>query len=198
MDIETYSKLAIQTARKDSDMIENAVFGLVGECGELVDLIKKNRHHNQHLDLEKVKKEAGDILWYLNEFLIANNYGWAPVLGLQSELGRVYDRQSPMFTDKVKYHTLRMAKEVGSVVEAYYSRSFFGIEFSRYPVTKSCAQIFFCLKGLLSDHDITIASVMEINIAKLRARYPDGKFDSDRANNRDVAAEDAAVRRVAS
>lgn len=45
--------------------------GLGGEAGEVVDLIKKVLHHDQELDVEKLKKEMGDVRWYL-EYLAAS------------------------------------------------------------------------------------------------------------------------------
>lgn len=43
--------------------------GLAGETGELVDHIKKHVGHGHELDVEKVKKEAGDVLWYLSQII---------------------------------------------------------------------------------------------------------------------------------
>lgn len=42
-----------------------AGLGLAGEAGEAADLIKKHLHHDAQLDREKLKKELGDVLWYL-------------------------------------------------------------------------------------------------------------------------------------
>lgn len=113
MDIQTYSKLAIRTANSD-DLAGNACFGLGGETGEILDLIKKSRYHGKELDLLKLKAEIGDCLWYINALIHAYGFDWADVL--------------------------------------------------------------------------------ETNIKKLEARYPDLRFDADRANNRDLEAEERAMR----
>jgi NTP pyrophosphatase (non-canonical NTP hydrolase) len=39
--------------------------GLAGESGEAVDLLKKHLFHDQPLDTDKLRKELGDVLWYL-------------------------------------------------------------------------------------------------------------------------------------
>jgi len=48
-----------------------AVFGLVGETGELVEKLKKVIRNQDGIifdsDLKEVSKELGDILWYLSE-----------------------------------------------------------------------------------------------------------------------------------
>ena len=45
-------------------MVWNAL-GLAGEAGEVADLVKKGVFHQHGLDLEKLKKELGDVLWYV-------------------------------------------------------------------------------------------------------------------------------------
>lgn len=113
MDINTYSTLAIRTA-SSNDMIGNACFGIGGEAGEILDLIKKHRYHGKPLDELKLKAEIGDLLWYVNTLIVAYGFSWEEIL--------------------------------------------------------------------------------DINIKKLSVRYPDLTFDTDRANNRDEAAEQAAMR----
>lgn len=39
--------------------------GLTGEAGEVADLLKKGYGHGHGVDTEKLKKELGDVLWYL-------------------------------------------------------------------------------------------------------------------------------------
>lgn len=60
------------------DLIQNLIFGLNGEAGELTDLLKKNLFHGHELDMEDLEKELGDILWYLS--------GLATVFGLQLDV----------------------------------------------------------------------------------------------------------------
>ena len=49
----------------DMGGIVNAALGLSGEVGELNDMIKKWIFHNTSLDKEHVKKEIGDVMWYV-------------------------------------------------------------------------------------------------------------------------------------
>lgn len=50
-----------------SDENERASYalGLAGEAGEVCDLLKKHWGHGHDLDREKLKKELGDVLWYV-------------------------------------------------------------------------------------------------------------------------------------
>lgn len=45
-------------------LLWNAI-GVAGEAGEIAELAKKQIFHGHGLDVEKWKKEIGDVLWYL-------------------------------------------------------------------------------------------------------------------------------------
>ena len=65
-----YQGLAMRTSNKELSKEEhllNGVLGLVGESGEIADLIKKNRMQGHTLDIEHVAKELGDVCWYIAE-----------------------------------------------------------------------------------------------------------------------------------
>lgn len=50
---------------EDTGAILNACLGLSGEVGEFNDMIKKWIFHEKDLDEEHLKKECGDIMWYI-------------------------------------------------------------------------------------------------------------------------------------
>jgi len=73
MDASNYQQLASRTlidrpdfAIGDTDMmiLWNAL-GLAGEAGEVAETVKKGVLHQHGLDAEKMKKELGDVLWYV-------------------------------------------------------------------------------------------------------------------------------------
>ena len=88
---------------EDTGTVLNACLGLSGEVGEFNDMIKKWIFHEEDLDEEHLKKELGDIMWYIA--MMCHAFRWG------------------------------------------------------------------------------LDEIMEMNINKLKARYPEG-FDTDRANNR--------------
>lgn len=52
---------------KDKEvMISWFALGLTGEAGEVADLVKKGIYHQQGIDMDKIKRELGDVLWYLS------------------------------------------------------------------------------------------------------------------------------------
>lgn len=74
MEVKEYERLAKSTLLQHPDfkikdkevMISWFALGLAGEAGEVADLVKKGIYHQQTLDHEKLKKELGDVLWYVS------------------------------------------------------------------------------------------------------------------------------------
>ncbi len=56
------------------DKIENGVYGLCGEAGEIIDHVKKHKFQGHNLDIEHIAEECGDLLWYLAEILTGIGY----------------------------------------------------------------------------------------------------------------------------
>lgn len=48
--------------------------GLAGECGEVCDKLKKALWHKVPYELEDMKKELGDVLWYVTA--LASDHGF--------------------------------------------------------------------------------------------------------------------------
>ena len=70
MEVNEYQKLAMTTLNPElskKDVLINSVMGLCGESGEAIDIVKKWLAHGHELDREHLKKELGDIAWYLAE-----------------------------------------------------------------------------------------------------------------------------------
>lgn len=67
MDLNEYQAEALRTASNgaSSSQLHIAALGLCGESGEFADLIKKHLEQGHPLDREKLKKELGDVFWYL-------------------------------------------------------------------------------------------------------------------------------------
>lgn len=74
LSLDDYQKAALLTTRGHEmpDEMVHLVLGLVGETGEIAEKIKKLiRDKNgdlAQLDIDDMKKELGDVLWYLAVF----------------------------------------------------------------------------------------------------------------------------------
>ncbi|WGF40274.1 MULTISPECIES: nucleoside triphosphate pyrophosphohydrolase family protein [Lysinibacillus] len=65
MNLNEYQLLATRTAAKHDNELVNYGLGIAGEAGEVADLIKKAMFHGHVIDHVEVKKELGDVMWYL-------------------------------------------------------------------------------------------------------------------------------------
>lgn len=71
MKLDEYQQLALKTAADKSKNNElfHLVLGLVGETGEIAEKFKKlvrdKNSEEQHIDKDDIKKELGDVLWYV-------------------------------------------------------------------------------------------------------------------------------------
>ena len=67
--LNDYQRMARRTAgsERKSDKMEESLFGLAGEVGELCDHYKKYMHQGHDIDYDHMAEEAGDVMWYLAE-----------------------------------------------------------------------------------------------------------------------------------
>ena len=65
---EKYQELAMRTAKfmatTEFDLI-HAALGLAGEAGEFVDSVKKHVIYGKELDVNNLKEEMGDCMWFI-------------------------------------------------------------------------------------------------------------------------------------
>ena len=88
MTVNEYQNLAMRTVNPElnkRDMLINSVMGLCGESGEAIDIIKKWFAQGHELDREHLKKELGDIAWYLAEAATALDFSLDDVLSANIE-----------------------------------------------------------------------------------------------------------------
>lgn len=82
------------------------------------------------------------------------------------------------------------AGEVADIIKKHYA---YGKSLDTLHLVEEVGDIMFYLNGLLAEIDVEWDEVLEVNIKKLEARYPDLKFNADHAINRDVDAECEAM-----
>lgn len=67
MTFEEYQTNVTRTMNShDPQELQNYLFGIVGEVGELINHLKKYLHHGHDLNLIHTQEEIGDCLWYLS------------------------------------------------------------------------------------------------------------------------------------
>lgn len=91
-----YQRMAMRTAGEydtDYDKLRNAVYGLNGEAGEVIDLLKKHEFQGHDLPDEKLIDECGDVLWYCA--LLADALGFS----LEEVMNRNIDKLRKRYPD---------------------------------------------------------------------------------------------------
>ena len=71
-----YQKLAARTINprlRDYEIEQHALHGMAGEIGEIHSLYQKS-YQGHEFDEEHVKKELGDLLWFIAEY--CTSMGW--------------------------------------------------------------------------------------------------------------------------
>ena len=51
--------------KRDIHELNHAAMGLLTECGEFMDALKKYVHYGKSMDLVNLEEEIGDIMWYM-------------------------------------------------------------------------------------------------------------------------------------
>lgn len=65
MKMNHYQEKAFTTATAESQNIYYMTLGLTGEAGEIANKVKKVMRDGKKLDIEDIKHELGDVLWYV-------------------------------------------------------------------------------------------------------------------------------------
>ncbi len=65
-DYQAHARRTMPTSRDPKSIYQHMILGLLGELGEVTDLLKKHIHHMHDLNKPKLRQELGDLLWYVS------------------------------------------------------------------------------------------------------------------------------------
>lgn len=175
-DVEDYQRLAMRTSPDGHDRMLNGCMGLIGESGEVVDIVKKWKFQSgDHAQLPKDKliEELGDVLWYCAEISTAQMVEMVPAV-------KAMGLEEIQYDGKLHIEALFLAKLAQSMTDAWL----YPDEYTPEPLY-IVACIIDLVGYMLSNYcDADLAECMERNIEKLKRRYPDG-FDPERSLHRE-------------
>ena len=166
MTLDEYQKAAARTAPMTvTAMVQQATFslGLVCEATEVLEVMG-----GENVDPELFIKELGDVLWYTAGLCTLFKLSLADTATLEHKTnpnaqelvikaGKVSDYMKKVIGHGHDMDTARLSDEIGGVLQAIHS---------------------LCLA-----YGISLSDVGKANVAKLKARYPDG-FSSEASRNR--------------
>lgn len=87
-----------------------------------------------------------------------------------------------------------MCGEAGEIIDYVKKGVFYGKDMGTQHLVEEVGDLMWYINLLVFDLGVTWDEVLTTNIKKLEARYPDAKFNADHAINRDVDAEQAAMK----
>lgn len=174
MKMEIYEAAAMRTSPRDGhNKVDNGVLGLIGESGELVDVIKKYKYQsgeNPELPARKIADELGDVLWYLTELADGLNM-------------RLYDICDADFdgVDTKRIRTINRKATPESAILALHDRATECCRAARRGdwrgVKNRMRQMLCCVAHIARMIGYALEEITDLNVKKLWARYPNG-FDA--------------------
>ena len=113
-----FEKMTLALAKDGEDIVKNLtpeqanmwhmVTGIGGEAGEIVDCIKKHVIYQKPLDVENVKEELGDLLFYMSNLMQSVGLSFEEVLqhnvdklSVRYASGKYSNQQAQERADKV-------------------------------------------------------------------------------------------------
>ena len=191
MKIEEYQALAMRTSPDDHDRMMNGCMGLIGEAGEVVDVVKKWMFQSgdyAQLPKDKLIEECGDVLWYCAEL----------ATGLEENLSVIFTERGSIFDDLREFNRDSSLSVTVMRLSAIASRpAMFLYDSIDKEVSPGRAAFLYAsakaeivgtmsmIRDILEYYcGVSLTDAMERNIEKLLKRYPDG-FDPERSLHRD-------------
>ncbi|USL89275.1 nucleotide pyrophosphohydrolase [Bacillus phage vB_BceS_LY1] len=161
-----YQELSRRTAPADISL-SNIVLGLIGEGGEIADLVKKQVYHNHPVDTKfkvNLVKEIGDYMWYIARLLDRHGTPFAP---------------EHMSFDFIQRNTAKKVEVTGITNVALLFGFKNGVLASRVLNDNSIMEwdviaAFNCVCAIAQHYEVRIEDAAINNIIKLSERYPQG------------------------
>lgn len=131
--------------------------GLLGESGEVADLVKKALERGKEVDRQRIVEELGDVLWYMTAKLLMETNPFEAI-GILSR-----------FRTRTRDNSID-----DCAVDLCDSTRLLGLTQSQGSALKAAREVVEDIASMAALMPATIHEIMAVNIAKLKARYPDG------------------------
>lgn len=164
----TFGNLNLQTMR-----LMHASIGIMNESIELEQAFSNQDEHN-------IREEIGDASWYWA-------IGWNAASDVWGDLPLVENR---IIRLPVAEYVRALQYEANELLDEMKKHLFYGKKLDKEKITQHLNMCRFYLQNIAVNHggEGHYEACLEINIRKLKKRYPD-KFTGYNAINRDIIAE---------
>lgn len=170
------SSRTLKSLGKELDLLHCAT-GLVTESAELVDCIKKHVFYGKPLDVVNIKEEIGDILWYIAIAV------------------RIFDLDLDLNRQNDDYYKKKIKNQI--TTKEGLIKFFLAFNTMINPLCKDIIirpfpsdfdNIFEEINLICEIYSLDLGEIMDININKLKARFPNN-FTQEDALNRNLEKE---------
>lgn len=171
--------------------IDHAAKGLNTEVAELAEALFAYES-GKTLDRVNLVEEAGDVYWYSALMIRTLGVTFEEAAGRRDQNLMAYPG-IPSLHHRVLFAQLGLTIEQGRIEDLLKKSAVYGKPLNREELIQRMGNILYYLDFLLTVAlDSSMSEAMERNVAKLLIRYP-VEFSKDKALNRDLAAERAAL-----
>lgn len=203
MTLNEYQQFAVRTSPEGHDRVKNGCMGLIGECGEMMDVLKKHMFQsgdNPPPMNDRMLDECGDVMWYLAE--LATGRGWTlkEISETDLETWPCYRKKLPekevpngLLIRAICFLALSCYDKMDT--DEYMEQQGALVKNEDYDLSMEAAKdtmhaMMRLIEQMAERMGATLQEVMERNIQKLRKRYPEG-FDAERSLHREGENHDA-------
>lgn len=174
MHLNEYQRLAGRTLLDEADQLPTSLeymlmwnaLGLAGEAGEVAELFSQQ----EPISMALLTKELGDLLWYVG--------ACCSKLGITMQVALDTSRRAEPFifpeTSTTHDLVLYLVAAAGSVCDALKKQICHRHGLNVATLVPQLGTIIRCINQLCIRCQIDIVDVMNANIQKLAARYPEG------------------------
>jgi NTP pyrophosphatase (non-canonical NTP hydrolase) len=175
MDLITYQEQTLRTLPKLGSPINDSLHmtvGIMTEIAEIVDIMVSD------YDPNKIKDELGDVMWYLSNY--------SNLLGVA--ISDFKDKIVGFGPINVQSNIDGLLLSASKLLDMDKKTFAYGKVYTKADKVNAMMSVFYYVTKLAEEHQVDLSEAMDLNIKKLRVRFPD-KFVSDQAINRDVEKE---------
>ena len=180
-----YVELSARTANSELDWHEqgqNWALGLIGEAGEVTDLVKKHLFHKHEMDTEKLSKEIGDVCWYIAALVrrLRTKLNKSPLRFKTVRESLYLDDQFFWYEASLKVCKIRRYMLAQNCVEM--ARHIGTLCYEKQEAIYALVNVLHCLISIANTFNLSMEDILQQNIDKLKARYPEGFSSADSIN----------------
>lgn len=162
------------------DRINHAIFGMAGEIGECIDCIKKVIFHGHKYDSRIFLNELGDFLWYCTLFTICYEEKYDKLTSYFENDLIDMSKHNVKSENYGRSHLFDIFIDVAGITASLNKEEMF----TEYILAGLIEEMYYNIEALCYINGIDLYDLIDINVKKIRKRYPNG-FDPSRSINRE-------------